>query len=58
MSIQGSAGAQTAAEDIAAFVRKQIEAAKQYRSGSAVFHLEVVLKFAEELRDSAKSGWY
>jgi hypothetical protein len=58
VSLLGQVGSERAAEEIAAFVRKRIEAVKQYRSGAALVELETVLKFCEEIREAAKTGWY
>lgn len=58
MSVQSNMGAEAASKEIAAFIRKRIEAVKQYRSGSAQGELETLLKFVEDLQETARQGWY
>lgn len=62
MSIQGGdVGAQAAAEDIIAFIQKRLDALDlnaPVLKGLAQAELRLVLKHAESIRDSAKSGYY
>lgn len=56
MSIQGSAGAESAASEIAAFVEKKIG---EHRDQPEVVKvLQEVLTKAREIASSAAEGWY
>ena len=56
MSIQGDAGAESAAEEIADFVRKKIE--ERAAEPESVAVLREVEVFAEGIAKTANAGWY